>query len=527
MNKRWLFGMGLVALFLACVGDCCYAKNMAVSDYFAEYAEMAANSEPENILIVQNETRPEDYGAERVIETTNHVYYLQYRTAEERDEAWKKLKLDDLIRVVPNIEFEITEDEQGGDSASGKQNYMSWGIEAMGLNYAIDAVEKKEDASNILVAVVDTGVKTSVFNTRFPEKDLDGYCLEGCEDGMDDTIGHGTHVIGTIAEGTADNVKLLMVRMSNSGSFNLTKLLTSIEYAVSQGADVINVSAGVIFDFEIENHRLAWEIAKEYIDEAEAAGAVVVATAGNTGTDGANYPASYDSAISVGAVNNELERAGFSNHNEYLDFMAPGVAVYGLNYAYTGGEGQSIMYQEDGTSMAAPHITAAVANLKSFNKDLKLLDVVSLLKMNAIDLGDEGRDDNYGYGFVNFADAEFCVSGKTCDEYGVFVGSESPEEQEETSEETSELVPVAKKALVVAQKKYIRDDKNEDKSESEPETVPYTKKDTTDDVIVYTNDKQKPAKNFVLWDKIIYVLLAIGIMVLLFIIGFIKSRKRD
>ncbi|MBR3132196.1 S8 family serine peptidase [Candidatus Saccharibacteria bacterium] len=423
------------------------SADSTMADFFDDYAEMESNSSPENILIIKNETIPEDYGAERIVKASDQTYFFQYESADALDEALIKLKQDNLAAIIPNIMLEIDDGEQNEYPEATQKSYMSWGIEAMGLDHIIDAIENNPNAESVLVAVIDTGVKTSVFNVYFPDRNLRGYCIITCEDGMDDTQGHGTHVIGTIAEGTTNNVELLMIRAGASASFSITNLLTSIEYAVAQGADVLNISASTSFNFDDETYnaqfdmtmgeiyRQVWEIEKEAIDTAESAGVTIVASAGNSGNNSVVYPASYDTAISVGAVDENLDWMGYSPYNEYLDFVAPGSMIYSLNYLYTGAEGQSITRWNQGTSMATPHITAAVADLKSFNKNLTTDNVIELLSSKVIDLGDTGRDDYYGHGFVDFSEAEFCLPTSGCDGYRVFTGDEPYAPLEEDDEE--------------------------------------------------------------------------------------------
>ncbi len=321
--------------------------------------------------------------------------------------------------------------------------YMSWGIGAMGLDKAISAIEQKGDAEHLLVAVIDTGVNEAVFHEYFPDRNLTGYCIATCESGMVDNQGQGTHIISTIAEGTSDNVDLLMIRVTDLGIFTVTDLIDAINYAVSQGADVINISAGNIFDFDDETYneeydmtwgeiyRLVWEIEKEVIDEAVDAGAIIVGSIGDNDNDNIRYPASYERVIGVGATNEDLSLTNFSNFNEFVDYVAPGARIEGLNARY-GAEGQEMTILNQGTSMAAAHVTAAVADILSFNKDLSFEQVVELLNSKANDLGETGKDDYFGNGFIDFSEAEFCVGGVECDEYGVFalIPDEPDDEQE-------------------------------------------------------------------------------------------------
>ncbi|MBR2994923.1 S8 family serine peptidase [Candidatus Saccharibacteria bacterium] len=335
----------------------------------------------------------------------------------------------------------------GSQKAFATGEFMSWGIEAMGLDKAISVVEEKGDAPHLLVAVLDTGVNEALFRDTFPERTLLGYCVAVCPDGMVDNVNHGTHIISTIAEGTPSNVDLLMIRVSENRTFTIGDLRTAMDYAVSQGADVILVSAGMSLDFEDETtfneqytwgeiYHMIWEAMQEKVDEAVDTGAIVVSVAGDDGEGEVFYPASYDNAISVGAVSEGLTIADFSNHNEYVDYVAPGMRILGLNASY-GAEGQETTILDQGTASAAAHVVAAIANILSFNSDLTLNEVMRLLNSKAVDLGETGKDDYYGNGFIDFSEAEFCTEERECDEYGVFaLIPDEPEDETDDEPET-------------------------------------------------------------------------------------------
>ena len=75
--------------------------------YFTDYAEMTASHDPENLLIVMSEGRPETYGAVDVVDAPWHTYYLMYESAEARDEAYSKLEQDDSISVEKNTKMQL------------------------------------------------------------------------------------------------------------------------------------------------------------------------------------------------------------------------------------------------------------------------------------------------------------------------------------------------------------------------------------------------------------------------------------
>ena len=371
-----------------------------MDNYFGAYAEMVQKNNPENILIVMSYNSPKKYGAIDIVEGPNHTYYLMYDSNEQRDIAYENLKNDDNISVEKNSKMELV-------------GYNSWGIETMGLDDGLEAIAGGGERTK--VAVIDTGLDVANFRKYYPNRTLSVYNVEASSSSMSDMIdthSHGTHVAGTVAEGTPSNVEIMAIRAS-SGEDNtlyISDVNTSINKAIYASAGVINLSLG--------NDEYS-ESQKTILDSAYRYNIVVVAATGNENSPQVMYPARYDNTIAVGALDQDLNRAVWSvadslgsNYGDEVDYVAPGTAIKGIN-GY-----------KSGTSMATPHVAAAVAILKSYNRDLGLNEVNGLLQEHVRDLGEEGRDTYYGYGMIDFNGAEFCGDGY-CDEYGVF-SAEAP-----------------------------------------------------------------------------------------------------
>lgn len=259
---------------------------------------------------------------------------------------------------------------------------------------------------NTVVAVVDTGID-------YTHPDLKNNVLTGAsfvpgEPDFMDYNGHGTHVAGTIAAngailGVAPETKLLGVKVLNQfGMGSLSSIIQGLAWARKwrgengEKVNVINMSLGSY----LPNTSLHNEI-KKAVQE----GITVVCAAGNEGdgnpdTDEISYPAYYEETIAVGAIDLETGIANFSNSNDRIDVVAPGVDTYST---YPGGR-----YVElSGTSMASPHIAGAVALI--YSKYLLKFStyptpdyVRDLLHYQAIDLGTLGFDKLYGYGMFTF-----------------------------------------------------------------------------------------------------------------------------
>jgi len=124
-------------------------------------------------------------------------------------------------------------------------------------------------------------------------------------------------------------------------------------------------------------------------------GTVLVAAAGNDGPNAEPvYPAAYDDVIAVTAVDKARNPYRRAVRGEHIDIAAPGVGVW-TAASVSGAR------QKNGTSFAAPFVTAAVSVLLTAKPGLSPRDVQSELAKLAEDIGSPGRDSIYGWGLLN------------------------------------------------------------------------------------------------------------------------------
>lgn len=141
-----------------------------------------------------------------------------------------------------------------------------------------------------------------------------------------DNVGHGTHVSGTILAdglrgglvGVAPEAQLMMGKVCSDRGCSSVAIASGINWAVTEGAQVVNMSLGGAFITDAEARAL---------QRAEQAGVLVVAASGNDGTDNVSYPAATPSVIAVGAIDSTRNKAEFSQWGPELDVVAPGVEV--------------------------------------------------------------------------------------------------------------------------------------------------------------------------------------------------------
>jgi len=310
-----------------------------------------------------------------------------------------------------------------------------WGLQKLDMPRAWDI--NRGTSGKIIVAVLDTGVAYLTKGAMVQAPDLAGTVFVP---GWDfiwndsepvDLDGHGTHVTGSIAQttnnnvgvaGMAFNVKIMPVKMIPTDwddawdapyPYGSSTAARAIRYAVDNGARVMNLSFGAKAPNQATFDAMQYAIGK---------GAFLVVSAGNEGDaqNVATWPASYckdlAGAISVAALDFNYQRAPYSTHRDYVEIAAPGgnTAADANSDGYADGILQqtfddaaqasgvfnrfAYMFRQ-GTSMAAPHVTALAALLM----DQGITSPVAIeaaMKKFATDLGPAGRDNDTGYGAI-------------------------------------------------------------------------------------------------------------------------------
>ncbi len=258
--------------------------------------------------------------------------------------------------------------------------------------------------SSVRVAVIDSGICYE--HPDFADSIIErGYDYTAGTDNATAEYFHGVMVTGIICAsannnegiaGIADGVTVVPVKCFSGKTTSLKYIIPAIYAAADTfDCDFINMSFG------IENKSTSL---MEAINYAADKGIITVAAAGNDGSSALYYPAGFDNVIGVGAVQrsgSSISAADYSQKNTSVYITAPGSSVISTSYKDIGA---SRIYNYDtrnGTSFAAPMVTAFLAAAKSIYPELTLSDAFEILKESAVDSGDEGYDTVYGHGVMN------------------------------------------------------------------------------------------------------------------------------
>eukprot|EP00546_Thalassionema_frauenfeldii_P013155 CAMPEP_0178927986 /NCGR_PEP_ID=MMETSP0786-20121207/19570_1 /TAXON_ID=186022 /ORGANISM="Thalassionema frauenfeldii, Strain CCMP 1798" /LENGTH=572 /DNA_ID=CAMNT_0020603635 /DNA_START=35 /DNA_END=1754 /DNA_ORIENTATION=+ len=306
------------------------------------------------------------------------------------------LEVDQPLYSIPTIE--------GDDPGQGGRRLAQstpWGVLNVFQNDVTPILEENLPEMQHSICIIDSGYE--IVHPDLPKDAINAdpgqglgasypYNRDGCE--------HGTHVAGTISaidndQGVigvfpgASDMKIVRVFRDSCGWQYSSRLLDAANHCQTAGAKIITMSLGGGSPSTTE---------RDTFDNLVDDGILVIAAAGNNGNS-INYPAYYNSIVSVGATDVNDNIASWSTYNDQVDVSAPGVGIEST----TGESGYSTY---SGTSMATPHVSGIAMLLWNRNPTCTNLQIRHALQETAEDRGDPGRDDKYGHGIIRFHDAD-------------------------------------------------------------------------------------------------------------------------
>jgi len=306
--------------------------------------------------------------------------------------------------------------------------YNTWDQDAIGVtDYGTTDRQVAYDGTGVYVAVLDTGLVDN-WRQYFPEQRIaEEYAISfgggGGENGTvssqpnkweHDQDSHGTHVTssilgynlrGTPINGAAPNVTVIPVKVLNqNGSGWSSVIAMGISY-VTELKKTVLADSPVVINMSLGGPSLD-ALEQAAIDEAIAAGVIIVASAGNEGEAGMGYPGAYAPVISVAAsgwvgewsssnwwrgldVADPINPADFyitdfssrELPGQDLDVAAPGSWIVG---PYQENSGQTSYYYLGGTSMASPHVAGIVALMAQKYPGLTAAQAEYILETSAV-----------------------------------------------------------------------------------------------------------------------------------------------
>lgn len=316
--------------------------------------------------------------------------------------------IEELHRTLPSFEMLIWHEsifsrEKLPTDPGYQDQSISWYIDAI---KAPGAWDKSFGDKKVIVAIIDDG-----FDLQHPEfagKIVKPWNVLDRSKNVfsSQKLIHGSHVAGTAIanknnrtgiSGIAPDCSFMPIQVADAnGLMSSTAIIDGILYAINQGADVINLSLGLktlpivaTYPLHVQRDIIAntAKAEEKFWDEifsiADENGVTVVLAGGNENVlIGIDPMQRSPYTINIAALTPELQKADFSNFGDYSTLSAPGVGIYSSV--------PNNRYQfMDGTSMASPIVTGAVALIKSIKPSLKPKEIKNLLINTGVFISNE------------------------------------------------------------------------------------------------------------------------------------------
>ena len=305
------------------------------------------------------------------------------------------------------------------------RSFRAEGSSHWGAN-VIDAWTRSVTGDSVVVAVLDGGslAHPDITANLLPGYDfVSGSATANDGNGRDSdptdaglptsststAVWHGLHVMGTIGavdntiglKGVSPGAKILPVRVLGNAGGDSGDVIAGIRWAANVGPDptygwfgtapspAVNPNPAQIINLSLGGTGggiggSCDASTQQAVDDAIAAGVVVVAAAGNDDANAETFsPANCDGVIAVGATNGSGTKASFSNWGPTVDLSAPGTSILSLYNTGTKAAGSSSYASLDGTSMASPHVAGVAALMLEANPLLTPAEVEQMLEDSA------------------------------------------------------------------------------------------------------------------------------------------------
>jgi type VII secretion-associated serine protease mycosin len=335
--------------------------------------------------------------------------------------ALEYVEADQVASQKPEDEKAVSANFQTQAALNDTYYAQQYGLQAMNVPAAWELSQGKD----VVVAVIDTGVDLD--HPDLKGRVVPGYDAFSQQEGEDagdvsslnyvvSSYKHGSHVAGIIAAeanngkgiaGVAPEAKIMPIKIfadlsdiikslwakEEDTSYTIISILADgIVWAADHGADVINMSLAVTEDSATIDRAVKYALSKNIS---------VIVAAGNDRhlSNNRNYLAAIAGVVGVGATDENNAITFFSNSGDYVSVAAPGLDIISTVPSFLNFNSYVKM---SGTSMAAPAVAGVAALMKAkYGAQATPAFIKSRLEQTAVDKGDPGRDDLFGFGIVN------------------------------------------------------------------------------------------------------------------------------
>lgn len=370
-------------------------------------------------IIVKSKNVKETVDREEVTQISENLYVLSFYSEKLTKAMYNYYKDKDYIEkiyyddVTINKQINDISQTMYGGTEVDLNNHHSLGATVMGLDNYNNIINENGNPKDIVIGTIGYGINYQ--NEFFNERISDNYynfVLNNKD--ISETIAQGSRIAEVLVDSTTNNVKIMpLVTVTEEGYTSTSSILKAIAYA-TKNSDVICYE---LINTQSEPIDLALESCfKENVPVCSVSSNSQYETSTEnseeekTSKEG-DYPANHGMTIAVSSLDREMNLADYSGKGDYIDFSAPSTDVEEIF------SNSANISRWSGAQYSNAQIAATIALIKTYSKDATILDIYNFLRNFSEDLGDEGKDELYGYGCPKFQNLTIGDIDKTSPEF--------------------------------------------------------------------------------------------------------------
>ena len=351
-------------------------------------------------IIVKSKEVKEKVNKESIIKIADNLYVLSFYSEKLTKAMYNYYKEKDYIEkiyyddVTINNQINDISQTMYGETEVDLKNHHSLGATVMGLDNYGNIINENGNPSEIVISTIGYGInyEHEFFENRISENYYN-FVLNNKD--ISETIKQGSRIAEVLVDSTTSNVKIMpLVTVTEEGYTSTSSILKAIAYSV-KNSDVIcyelinekNEPIDIALESAFrENIPVCSVSSNEQYEE----------TSTNVNGEDGDYPANHAMTIAVASLDRELQVTDYSGKGKYIDFSAPSTDIEEIFSS------SANISRWSGAQYSNAQIVAAIALIKTYNKEATILDIYNFLRNFSKDLGEEGKDKNYGYGCPQF-----------------------------------------------------------------------------------------------------------------------------
>ena len=344
-------------------------------------------------LLVEADEIEDNFDAIKETEVQEGLYVLEYDTQKRTKKAYQYLQERPEIKKVQVDEVSIIntmndESQTVYGEKEEKNNSKDYGAIAMGLDKYKKIVKDNGNPAQIVIATIGYGanIQNEYFKNKINEEYYNFIASEEKAKDIHETIAQGSRILEVINESTSDNIKIMPLVVINDEYYTTTvSIVKAINYAIEK-SDVI------CYEFiHKQNYMVELALQKAFKEN------VPICCVTKMGAEDEEiFPANNSTTIAVSSIDKDFKTTSYSGNGAYIDFVASSTDVQEIFNT------SSTVSKWSGAGYSNAHIASLIALIKTYNKKATILEIYNVLRNYCRDLGNQGRDEIYGYGFPDF-----------------------------------------------------------------------------------------------------------------------------